>query len=193
MTAKSEKLAVVVADFRFSTPRQVFSAARQAGGPAMFQAAIAILFHSEKKQVPVEILRPAKKADLGFAQRFEIMANTRHIKVGVTDDRNGVRYVASLEFTDQDVAHLNRVIDEFRVVCSDVSTELVSLRIQRLHRSGYSPVATNRLLRRQYSQLAGLILLADDSRKYTSAIEEGVRRIHMCAAHTEIIGIDLCA
>jgi hypothetical protein len=93
---------------------------------------------------------------------------------------------------DQEVPHLDRMVDEFGVVRRSISTELVSACAGARHRRSNPPVAALRVFRWLDFEAALRILLADDRGKDAGAIEETVGRIEMGAAHAQVPGVDCC-
>ena len=99
-----------------------------------------------------------------------------------------MRHAVDLEFADEDVAHLDGMVDQFRVIVGHVGAERILLGVERPHRRRHAPVAAN-VVRRHEFEAALAICLADDRREHAGAVEEAVRRVEMRTADIQVIGV----
>ena len=102
---------------------------------------------------------------------------------------------AGFEMSEREMAHLDRVIDQFVVIARLVQTEAVALCALRTARArqggGDAPVGEFGIGARAQIDLARPILAAEHAQEHAGAVEEGVGAIEMRRAHAEVPGIDL--
>ena len=82
------------------------------------------------------------------------MAQATHIHPNLATNGNTVRYAVHFEFADRQVPDLNRVVDQLSVVKRLIGSEAILLCIFAPHRRGDAPVRGNRIIWRQYFELA---------------------------------------
>jgi hypothetical protein len=98
----------------------------------------------------------------------------------------------------REVAHLDRVVDQFVVVGRRVKAEAMAFGLAAPSRRAPPAVPWRRAspcsalpFRRLDIDKAGRFLLSDHAQEGAGAVEEGVRLVKVRAAHREIPGIDL--
>ena len=128
----------------------------------MFQATVALVPRHHEEQVAVEAGRRAEKRVLCLAEPGEVVAQARHVELRVAAHRDRMRNTGRLELADQDLAHLDRMIDQLGIIRRGVAAELVTVRARP----------------------------RPDRGEYRGPVEEAVCPVQVGAAHAEVPRVD---
>ncbi len=128
MTRQPEKRAIRIIDVGLALAWQIVARTNKTAGPAMLETAVAVAGCVYQEQVAIQVGWRAEERQLRLAQDFQVVTQSRHIELRLATNRNRMRNSKRFEFTDGELRHFNRVIDQLPVVRRLVLTVSVLFR-----------------------------------------------------------------
>ena len=161
----------------------------------MLESAIPLAKRGNEKNVARERCRFTEETDLPFAQSLQVAGQSLDVRIVFAGERNIVRDTARTERDKGEVAHFDRMIDQFVVIGRAIESEAVTARSTGQstcgwQRRGDPPRAETIARGRAQVDQAWRRFLPDDAQKETGAIEEAVRLVEVRAPHRQVPGVD---
>jgi hypothetical protein len=190
VATKAKEFSVVLVDARIAFFGEIVTSTYQTRRPAVLKPPIAITERREQEHISIEIFGCAQQTHVLLTQGAEVVAYAAYVRSSPAVYRNCVRNPVHFELTDGKVADFDRMVNQFRVVVSRVTTESVLARVFRPHR-GYNPPVAVRTIRGPLNvDFAGMILLTDDSGKHACAVEKGMGVVQVRTPNILFVGVD---
>ena len=187
VTREPEKCPVCLTDSVIPPSGQSVARTDEARRPSVLETAVAVARCVQQEQVSVEVRRSVDQRHVLLAQGLQVVAKTAHINPYTAADDQPVRNAIGLEFSDHQVADLDRVIDQLRIIFGLVGSEPVRLGSLAAHGGRNTPVTGDGLGWREDFKFARAIFLAFHGKEHARPVEVGMRVVEMGATHTEIV------
>ena len=188
---EAEERTILIGHAFIAARRQVVATADQSRRPAMLETTVTTAGCVQQKQVSVEVRGHTKQSHVLFADRLDVVAETRHVDPRIAANRNCVRNASHLELANRQFSDLDRVIDQFGIVSSRVIPETVFLPIDPPKRRSDAPALPHGLLRWANFEFARSVVLTFDEREHACAIKKRVCQVEMGAADALVMRIYL--
>ena len=162
----------------------------------MFESAVAFAKRSNEKDVARHRCRLTEKADLPFADAFEVGRQSLKVAIMATGNGYFMRHTAGREGGEREAAHFDRMVDQFVVVACLVHAKSVAFgRVlfpaHRFEGGGNLPAAIRLVVRCLDVDQAGGCFVAKRTEEDAGAVEKRMRLIKMRAAYRQIPGVNL--